>query len=294
MVDLLFTLWALFTDPFGWGTLSPILFALGGGGTSSRTTTSSEFPPEFRPLAESAVRQLMDLQTHLPISSFAEYEPAGTAGIAPMQQFAMDQLIPSTFMTTPAQQGVFNTQAPINAASSSVAGAGGPTNAAQSALNALSSSGRLGSGAVSLPGGSDMAAFGMNLPPVQAPPTIFPGMSMESLMQGWPQASRGSVPVLGGPGPQYINPGQPTPEGFFPPPFDTHVDQDMIWFTSQLTGRERNLFNSLIDGGMSIEEAFNRARGQHVRLGEQGNQRGNGPPAPPPPITPPPPVDGSR
>lgn len=247
-----------------------------GGGTSSKTSTSSEFPPEFRPLAEGAVRQLLQLQGHLPIAGFADFQPAGTAGIAPMQQYAMDYLVPATMQTTPGQQGALNTQAPVNMASFGAAGSGQSTNAAQSALDALRASGRLGGGSVALPGGQSQEAFGAFLPPVQSAPTAFPGVTPEMMAQAWPQASRGSVPVISGPGPTAINPGAPTPEGFFPPPFDAHIDQATIWFKANLTGREGKAFDALVAGGMDPQKAFETVRGTHVVLGGEGAAAGAG------------------
>ena len=68
----------------------------GGGGTS---TTKSEFPPEFRPLAESAVEQIQALQDALPLSGFAASNPREVPGLAPFQQAALG-LLPSTLLPT--------------------------------------------------------------------------------------------------------------------------------------------------------------------------------------------------
>lgn len=250
-----------------------------GSDTSSKTTTSSEFPPEFRPLAEGAVRQLLELQKVLPIAAFAEFEPAGTAGIAPMQQFAMDQLIPATFRTTEAQQGVFNTQAPVNLTSFGAADAGRSSNAAQSALDSLRNSGRLGGGSVALPGGQLQDAFASFLPPVQNPSTVFPGLTAENIAQFFPQAARGSVPVLSGPGPTQIDPGNPTPEGFFPPPFESGVDTDLIVMKAQLTNAELREFNRLVAGGMPPDQAFKLTHGKSS-FGEKPKPK----PTPPPEV----------
>ena len=46
----------------------------GGGGGQTTTSTQASYPPEFRGLAESAVRQIQALQGLLPLTNFATSE----------------------------------------------------------------------------------------------------------------------------------------------------------------------------------------------------------------------------
>lgn len=71
---------------------------MAGGG--SQTTTKAEFPPEFRPLATSAVSQIQALQNAQPLASFGTADPQDVAGISPFQQAALN-FVPQLFAPSP-------------------------------------------------------------------------------------------------------------------------------------------------------------------------------------------------
>ena len=112
---------------------------MGGGGSrpqSSTTTQSAEYPPEFRPLASSAVGQIQALQNLLPLAQFGATHPMQTAGISPFQQATLNQ-IPFTLSPTAGLQGLFGLQQPLGNLAQAALGYGGPTPAAQWALSRL-------------------------------------------------------------------------------------------------------------------------------------------------------------
>src|SRR3990172_4877963 len=102
----------------------------GGGGSGQSTTTSqASYAPEFKPLAKSAVEQIQAMQKLLPLISFTGYQPQPTAGLAPMQRFAIENLVPGTFAPTPGLQASQDTTLPLGLLGYGAIGAGGPTGA---------------------------------------------------------------------------------------------------------------------------------------------------------------------
>ncbi|OGB40128.1 MAG: hypothetical protein A2W72_09275 [Burkholderiales bacterium RIFCSPLOWO2_12_67_14] len=176
----------------------------GGGGSGQSTTTSqASYAPEFRPLAESAVKQIQAMQELLPLISFTGYQPQPTAGLAPMQRFAIENLVPGTLLPTPGLQASQDTTLPLGLLGYGAIGAGGPTGAAQSALNTLTA--RLGQQAAPLPSVAPLQeAFGAMLPMPRPMETVFPGMGAAQLSGALPGATSTAVPLLVAPG------GQPT------------------------------------------------------------------------------------
>ena len=176
----------------------------GGGGSGQSTTTSqASYADEFKPLAKSAVEQIQAMQKLLPLISFTGYQPQPTAGLAPMQRFAIENLVPGTFAPTPGLQASQDTTLPLGLLGYGAIGAGGPTGAAQSALNTLTA--RLGQQAAPLPSVAPLQeAFGAMLPMPRPMETVFPGMGAAQLSGALPGATSTAVPLLGAPG------GQPT------------------------------------------------------------------------------------
>ena len=156
---------------------------MGGGGSrpqSSTTTQSAEYPPEFRPLASSAVGQIQALQNLLPLAQFGATHPMQTAGISPFQQATLNQ-IPFTLSPTAGLQGLFGLQQPLGNLAQAALGYGGPTPAAQWALSRL--------GAPQLAGG--------------LPPNIMPqGVAAPTNVLGAPISSMDLAALLGQPIPQ--------------------------------------------------------------------------------------------
>lgn len=107
---------------------------MGGGG--QETTTRAEFPPEFRPLAEAAVRQIMALQQGLPLSQFGTPRLTPTAGISPFQQAAMNML-PQTLAPTAGLQSLATLGPSLAGTAQRSLEAGAPTVGANWALQQL-------------------------------------------------------------------------------------------------------------------------------------------------------------
>lgn len=107
----------------------------GGGGTTT-TSTEAQFPPEFRPLAKSAVKEIQGLQGALPLSQFATPAPQGTAGISPFQQATLNE-IPFMLAPSPALQTLQGLTQPFGQLAQFATNAGAPTAGAQAALAGL-------------------------------------------------------------------------------------------------------------------------------------------------------------
>lgn len=187
---------------------------MGGGGGKQVSETHAEYPPEFRPLAESAVKQIQDLQNRLPLGMFTQYQPAGTAGLAPLQEFAINELVPATMRPTAGLQGMLQTPGAVGAAAQGATAAGGPTQASNAALTTLGR--RLAGPVGQMPSTQPLQqAFASALPGNYSAPSIFPGMSEETIQGMGDMASR-PIPILGGPGVTSIT---PTQSGQFPDPY---------------------------------------------------------------------------
>jgi len=108
----------------------------GGGDTSSTSTQQAEFPPEFRPLAEGAVNQILGVQQALPIAGFAGFSPRGIAPLSSLQQRGLS-LIESLLRPTAGLQGLSSLAGPVAQAAQGAALAGGPSSVAQQAISQL-------------------------------------------------------------------------------------------------------------------------------------------------------------
>ena len=112
---------------------------MGGGSDSTTTSTqSAEFPPEFRPLATGAVNQILALQEALPIAGFSGFSPRTIAPLSPLQQQGLS-LVPSLLNPTAGLRSLQQLGAPVAGVAGSALGAGQPTVASQRALAALNS-----------------------------------------------------------------------------------------------------------------------------------------------------------
>ena len=107
----------------------------GGGGTST-TQAHAEYPEEFRPLAEAAVKQIIALQGRLPLESFGEAQTARVAGLSPFTQAGMS-LVPSLMLRSPAEQQLGQVPNTLGDLLGQFGPVMQPTNAAQGALGFL-------------------------------------------------------------------------------------------------------------------------------------------------------------
>ena len=149
---------------------------MGGGSDGGGTTTTeshAEYPPEFRPLAESAVRNIMGLQDVLPMQSFAEQQSGQVAGLAPFTLAGMN-LLPFAAMSG-SERGIPALGGPMGNIANQALSLSGPSPGTQAALGALS--GQLGAPAQFAPGGPSPVAW----PQMASSPTTFQGVPPSAL-----------------------------------------------------------------------------------------------------------------
>lgn len=115
---------------------------MSGGGGGGTTISTAELPPELRPLFSGAGQQLLATQNALPLNQFTQWNPGSVAGIAPMQQAALD-LLPSTTQAPSGLQALYGSAPGLNAAATGLYDVAGRTGPSQAALNTLSNSGRI-------------------------------------------------------------------------------------------------------------------------------------------------------
>lgn len=179
------------------------IFGGGGGGGGKQTQTSeASYPPEFRDLATSARKQIEALQAALPLVSHAGFQPAGVAGLSPVEQFTINELVmrapylPATFAS------LMELPEPVGAASRGAVRAGEGSRGAAGALDYLSDF----LGRDVRPSPVVMPAFPtMTRWPV--PETAFPGLTRETL-----EAARPGIAT------QPVSHAQPIPSAPTPPP----------------------------------------------------------------------------
>jgi hypothetical protein len=227
---------------------------MGPSDSNTTSTQSAEYPPEFRPAAKSAVEQIQLLQKQLPLAMFTDYQPAGTAGIAPLQRYAMEEMLPGTMRPTAGLQGGLQTPGAVGAAAQGVTAAGNATQAENAALATLGN--RLSQSPGQLPSSQgyqqNMAA---QLPGNYSINSVFPGMS-DAAIQGVRGLSAAPTPVLGGPGVTHVNPTQP---GTFPDPY-AHIrpsgNLQVDLMRQQLSPHQRAAFDRAIQQGTAPQQAF--------------------------------------
>lgn len=177
----------------------------GSGGGTSTSTSQASYPAEFQPLATSAVKEIQALQKKLPLEGFSAYQPGGVAGLSPLQQFAMQSLLPGTLNAPYGMQGLLDLPGSVGPTAMGAMKTGAPTSGAQSALATLAP--RLGNG-TGMAGGPTLqsadpfyALIASRLPqPSGASPamTAFPGLTPSTT--GTPAIpSSMTVPGIGGP-----------------------------------------------------------------------------------------------
>jgi hypothetical protein len=107
------------------------------GGGRSTTTSEANFPPEFRPLATSAVQQIQALQDLLPLAEFGQPVARPVAGLAPFTRagFELASMVP---FSSAAEQGLLDLSIPIGQlARQSLGAVGEPVAATRAALAML-------------------------------------------------------------------------------------------------------------------------------------------------------------
>lgn len=150
---------------------------MGGGSDGGGTTTTeshAEYPPEFRPLAEAAVRNIMGLQDVLPMMDFAQAQPGRVAGLAPFTQAGMGLAALSPLAGT--EQYIPSLGGPLSMIGNQAINVAGPSPATQAALGALS--GQLGAPAQFNPA---MTPQPIRWPQAASNPTAFPGVPPSAL-----------------------------------------------------------------------------------------------------------------
>ena len=201
---------------------------LGGGGSGgegqSTTETQASFPPEFRPLAESAVPQIQATQKALPLVRFAEPFPAQVAGLSPLLVEALRLALLTSFKT-PEEQALARLTFPIREIVAQIPRFAEPSPGAQGALRTLGE--RLGGAPLTFepifPTGARDLLAAMVLGPAASIPTGAGGASafsgngtslagLPAVLQ--PAESLGGVPIVTAP---VIGPGAGA-GAFVPPP----------------------------------------------------------------------------
>ena len=173
-----------------------------GGGGDTVSTQAAEFPPEFRPLATSAVGQIQALQNLLPLAGFGTFAPQGTAGVSPFQQAAMN-LVPRALTPTTGLAALYGTANPLGLSALSAMQAGQQTPGAQQALRALGLTGVA-------PPSVTPNQFAAAIPQVVPPQSIVPGMSAAEVAGLFGQLQR-PLPTTT---PTVTAPGQVSPQSF--------------------------------------------------------------------------------
>ena len=148
----------------------------GGGGTTT-TQTHAEYPEEFRPLAEAAVKQIIALQGRLPLENFGEAQLARVAGLSPFTQAGMS-LVPSLMMRSPAEQQLGQVPNTLGDLLRQFGPVMQPTNASQGALRFLG--GQIGQNLQLAPS----TWRPPRLPQAVPTPTAFQGFNASLMPQG--------------------------------------------------------------------------------------------------------------
>ena len=243
----------------------------GGGGTKTTTTASNAYPAEFAPLAASAVQQIQGMQGLLPLQSFAKWMPQGTAGLSPAQQFAMNDLLPSTLQMGEGTRGLLALPASVGRSAMGALGASGPTRGEDLAMARLLHTGGDGRGLGSQ--APDLASMLSVLPPSFSPETAFPGLSRARIEASRPGIAAGEVPNIGGWGPETISTTHGTGPGSAPFPTAQPPDvTDPGLFRSMLPAAAQGAYNQLVAGGMPAAQAFSQALSGYIGMTTQSAQ----------------------
>lgn len=252
----------------------------GGGDTDSTTTTNASYPDESKPLFRSAVEDILQAQGLLPIASFTQYQPGGTAGIAPAHTFGMETLLPAAMRPTAGMEALLQLGQPVGQAAHGAVGASGPMGAEQMAMQRL-----LGLDPVSAarPGEFSLGGRQPSMPNFHIPyapmSTVFPGISAEALQGASRDVARGSVPVMGGWGLDQINPTAPMRD--LPAPTSLTAGG----YSTILPPDARDQFQTYVDQGYQPGPAYRQALKwlkEQEEAAEAGQQPAPITPTPPP------------
>lgn len=166
---------------------------MGGGSETKQEATPN---PTTEPAYKGATEQILGLQSAMPLGSqrFTGYQPAPVAGLSPFQTAGMN-LVPSMIENPAGVRGMYDLMTPFQKTVKNLWGASGPTQGAQSALDSLASSGRVGSATLNqLQESPDAVSSSV---PTQFGNTsqVFPGTSASNLA-GLQQAVPSETPFL--------------------------------------------------------------------------------------------------
>lgn len=162
-----------------------------GGGGGQKTTSESKYPPEFAPLADSARKEIEALQRALPLVSHAGFQPAGVAGLSPVEQFTINELVMRTPYLPASFESLMQMPEPVGAASRSAYEAGRGSKGAAGSLDYLSEF----LGRDVRPAPASTAPFQV-LTRWPTPETAFPGLSAATLEAARPGIATQPTPMI--------------------------------------------------------------------------------------------------
>ena len=254
------------------------IFGGGGGGGGGTQTSKSEasYPAEFRPLAESARKQIEALQAALPLVSHAGFQPAGVAGLSPVEQFTINELamrapyLPATFAS------LMELPEPVGAASQGAVRAGQGSRGAAGALDYLSDF--LGRDVRPAPA-APLSFPTMTRWPV--PETAFPGLSRAALEAARPGIATQPVPYAQ-PMPSAPSP-PPPPVPLPPPPGSGAGDAGAARAVAETAVAQMSLtpygfqyYEALVARGVAPNDALQLARNEELQVNPPNPSPGGG------------------
>jgi hypothetical protein len=218
---------------------------MGGGGEGQQTTQNTgTYPEEFKPIARNAAKNILAMQSALPLVGFSQPNPGQTAGLAPFQQ-AVANFAPSLLAPSWGLQTLQNLGGPISQLAGNAINAGNQTDPYTRAMNAAASGG-FGAGAQSFPGAPFQNPTALVAPSFNqtAPQPTVVGPGTENLISQLTGSLSSPIPAttptlsgaVTGPLP-YTG-----PEAQAPPPMTPQLDaliQQLITQTAPLTSRQQ-------------------------------------------------------
>jgi len=225
-----------------------------GGGGSQKTESQASYPEEFKPLAVSARKQIEALQQALPLVSHAQFQPAGVAGLSPVEQFAIEELVMRTPYLPVTFESLLQLPEPVGAASQGAVKAGKGSKGAAGALDYLS--GFLGRD-VRPEAPASTLPF-QTLTRLPSPETAFPGLSAGTIETMRPGIARAPVPMAQpNPAPPAV---QPLPPPMAPPtqavPAELSNQIAAMQIRAQLSSpTAQHFFDRMVESGMPPEQA---------------------------------------
>lgn len=239
----------------------------GGGGGQSQTTSEASYPSEFRPLATSAVNEIQALQKALPLVSHAQFQPAGVAGLSPIEQFTINEMVMRTPYLPASFENLMQLPEPVGIASKNAASAGEQTKSSKGALDYLTSF--LGRDVSPAPSATMPMQVMTKLP---MPDTAFPGLSRSTLEAARPNIANQPVPMIQ-PIPQApaLPPPVAAPSGpSGPDPAALNAAISAQLAKQQLGWYGQQQYDYFISLGVTPENAFQMARNEEVQAFSSG------------------------